>query len=297
MSVPVEKMDTGMKESVTGIGAGVVLGLLIALAGSQGSVAGIGGLSLFASCVVYAYVLNWIVFVPSFLAHTEHYFDLTGSLTYLTVTLGALLFGPQDPRAMLVGVLVIIWAGRLGSFLFARVRKAGSDSRFDKMKHNFAQFLMTWTLQGLWVSFTLAAGLVALTSDTPKSFDLACVIGAVVWIAGFSIEVIADKQKSDFKDDPANEDDFISTGLWAWSRHPNYFGEIVLWTGIAIIALPVMQGWQHLCLISPVFVFVLLRYVSGVPLLEKKGKRRWGDDPDYQEYLANTPVLMMSRPS
>ena len=251
---------------------------------------------MFASCVAFAFVVNWLLFIPSFLAHTEHYFDLTGSLTYLSVVAFGLIFGPSDPRAVLVGVLVAIWAMRLGSFLFSRVRAAGSDSRFEKMKYMFLQFLMTWTLQGLWVSFTLAAGLIALTTATPKPLDWACALGVLVWIAGFSIEVIADRQKTQFKADPANEGRFISTGLWSWSRHPNYLGEIVLWAGVAIIALPVMQGWQFIGLISPLFVFVLLTYVSGVRLLENQGKRRWGNDPAYQEYVANTPVLLMSKP-
>ncbi len=290
-------MNKVVIESMVGISVALLLGAIVAWAGSQGSVVLANGWSLFASCVVFAFVVNWLVFVPSFLAHTEHFFDLTGSLTYLSVVGLALAFGPRDPRALLIGLLVFIWAARLGSFLFGRVRAAGSDSRFDKMKHLFSQFLMTWTLQGLWVSFTLAAGLVALTTAAPQPVDWACALGALVWIAGFGIEVVADRQKTAFRADPANEGQFIRTGLWSWSRHPNYLGEIVLWTGIAIIALPVMQGWQYVGLISPVFVFLLLNYVSGVRMLEKQGQRRWGNDPAYQEYLANTPVLLMSKPS
>lgn len=289
-------MNKKMIEPMVGTLVACLLGALVAWAGSQGSVVWLNNWSLFACCVAFAFVVNWLVFIPSFLAHTEHFFDLTGSLTYLSVLAFGLAYGPSDPRAVLIAVLVAIWAMRLGSFLFSRVRAAGSDSRFDKMKHMFLQFLMTWTLQGLWVSFTLAAGLVALTTATPKPLDWACALGLLVWIAGFSIEVIADRQKTQFKADPANEGRFISTGLWSWSRHPNYLGEIVLWAGVAIIALPVMQGWQLIGLISPLFVFVLLTYVSGVRLLENQGKRRWGNDPAYQEYVANTPVLLLSKP-
>ena len=283
-------------ESIMAILVGLLLGIGIAWAGSHGSVVLSGGWPLFGACVLFAFVVNWLIVVPSFMAHTEHFFDLTGSLTYLSVIALALFFGPGDPRAMLIGVLVIVWAGRLGSFLFGRVRAAGADSRFNKMKYNFWQYLMTWTLQGLWVSLTLAAGLVAMTTAGSEPLGGAAALGALLWIAGFTLEVVADRQKTAFRADPINEGQFIRTGLWAWSRHPNYLGEIMLWAGIAIIAVPVMQGWQYAALISPVFVFVLLNYVSGVSLLERQGKKRWGNDPAYQEYLANTPVLLMSRP-
>jgi len=289
-------MNKQVIESIVGTTVGVLLGALVGWAGSQGSVVFDNGWALFGACVGFAFVVNWLIFVPSFLAHTEHFFDLTGSLTYLSVVALALAFGPGDARAWLVAVMVAIWAVRLGSFLFSRVRAAGSDSRFNKMKYMFTQFLMTWTLQGLWVSFTLAAGLIVLTTNSPAPLDWACALGVLVWGAGFAIEIVADRQKSAFKADPANEGQFIRTGLWAWSRHPNYLGEIVLWAGVAIVALPVMQGWQFIGLISPLFVFVLLNYVSGVRLLEKQGKRRWGNDPAYQEYVANTPVLFMSKP-
>ena len=275
----------------------VAVAALVAWAGSQGSVL-FGGWPLFAVCVAFAFLVNWIVLVPSFIAQTEHYFDLTGSLTYLSVT-GLALYGASqvDARSLLVALLVGIWALRLGTFLFRRVRQAGADQRFDKLKRSFPRFLMTWTLQGLWVSFTLAAGLVVFTSASRVPLDGFALAGALLWLIGFGVEVVADRQKSAFNADPANEGAFIRRGLWAWSRHPNYFGEILLWCGIALIALPVMQGWQFVGLVSPLFVFVLLRYISGVPLLEARGRRRWGNDPAYQEYVANTPALLMSPPA
>jgi steroid 5-alpha reductase family enzyme len=117
-------------------------------------------------------------------------------------------------------------------------------------------------------------------------------IGGLVWLFGFSMEVIADLQKSRFRADPANKGKFINTGLWAWSRHPNYFGEITLWVGVAIIALPILRGWQWLTLISPVFVFVLITRVSGLPMLEKRADEKWGGQEDYEAYKKRTPVLV-----
>ena len=117
--------------------------------------------------------------------------------------------------------------------------------------------------------------------------------GLLIWAAGFAIEATADVQKSRFRADPANRGAFIHTGLWAWSRHPNYFGEIVLWIGVAVIALPVLQGWQYVTLISPLFVILLLTRVSGVPLLEKRADEKWGGQDDYEAYKRRTPVLVI----
>jgi len=122
--------------------------------------------------------------------------------------------------------------------------------------------------------------------------DLFALIGLLVWVFGFAMEVVADYQKSRFNADPKNKGKFIQTGLWSRSRHPNYFGEIVLWIGVMIIALPVLQGWQWVALISPVFVTLLLTRVSGIPLLEKKADQKWGGQADYEAYKRQTPGLI-----
>ena len=111
-----------------------------------------------------------------------------------------------------------------------------------------------------------------------------------------SILIAADSQKSHFRANPANKDEFIRTGLWAWSRHPNYFGEIALWIGITVAALPALSGWQYVTLISPIFVLILIGRVSGVPLLEAKADRKWGGREDYEQYKASTPVLVPRPP-
>ena len=275
--------------------AAVAVGALIAFAGGQGSIVW-QGVPLFVVCALLAYAVQWLVFVPSFLAHTEHYFDLTGSATYLALTALALFAGNGDMRAHVIAVLVAVWALRLGSFLFVRVKQDGSDGRFDELKFSFPRFLMTWTIQGLWVFLTLAAALAAMTVATSVPMGMLAWVGVVVWVVGFGIETTADAQKRAFKRDPANAGRFITTGLWAWSRHPNYFGEITLWVGIALIAAETLSGWRWVTMISPVFVFVLLNFISGVPLLESRGKKRWGADPEYQAYKARTPVLVPRPP-
>jgi len=273
----------------------ILIGWLVALAGSQNG-ATLGGLPVFAIVVALAFLVQWLVFIPAFIFQTEKFFDITGSITYITVTGVALCYSrysvPLDARSVLVAALVIIWAIRLGTFLFSRIQKAGKDDRFDEIKPNFLRFLNVWTIQGLWVTFTAAAALVAITSSTRKDLDAFAIVGALVWLIGFAIEVVADAQKSRFNADPANKGKFIRTGLWSRSRHPNYFGEIVLWIGIAIIAIPVLQGWQWVAMISPVFVAILLTRISGIPLLQKKAEAKWGGQADYEEYKKNTPVLI-----
>ncbi len=270
----------------------ILIGILVALAGSQGG-ASIAGVPLFAFSVGLAFLIQWLVFIPAYLAQTEKFFDLTGSLTYISVIAIAVFFSKgADGRSILLAALVVIWAIRLGSFLFGRIQKAGKDDRFDEIKPSFIRFLNVWTIQGLWVTFTMAAALVAITSTSRKELDLFAIIGFLVWIFGFAIEVAADSQKRRFNANPDNKGKFIQTGLWSRSRHPNYFGEIILWVGVAMIALPVLQGWQWVALISPVFVTLLLTRVSGVPLLENKADKKWGGQADYESYKKSTPVLI-----
>ena len=270
----------------------ILIGWLVTWAGSQGGHA-VSGVPVFVWSVGLAYLIQWLVFIPSYLRQTEKFFDLTGSFTYVSVTSLALLLGPGlDARSVLLWALVVIWAVRLGTFLFRRIKQAGKDDRFDELKPSFIRFLNVWTIQGLWITFTAAAALVAITTANRKDLDVFAGLGLLVWGAGFAIEVIADSQKSRFSANPANKGKFIQTGLWARSRHPNYFGEIMLWVGVAIIALPVLQGWQWVALISPVFVTLLLTRVSGVPLLEKKADKKWGGQPEYEAYKQRTPVLI-----
>ncbi len=282
--------------SLISTAVGIVVAALVTLAVSASSISA-GGIRIVAIATFVAFLVNWVAFVPSFLAHTEHYFDITGTMTYLAVIVLSLILADRyDARSVLVTVLVAIWTLRLGIFLFRRVKVAGKDGRFDEMKYRWAWFFMTWTLQGLWVVLTLACAIAIITTDDPKSIGVFAIVGLIVWVVGFAIEAISDQQKSAFKADPVNDGRFITTGLWAWSRHPNYFGEIMLWTGIAIMAIPVLTGWRWVALISPVFVYVLLTRISGLPMLEARGKKRWGAEPAYQDYIANTPVLMMRPP-
>jgi steroid 5-alpha reductase family enzyme len=256
------------------------------------------GIELVFNAVFLAFAIQWIAFIPAYIYQTEKFYDLTGSLTYLLViwyslTLSSDQFTNLNGANIVIVLLISLWAIRLGSFLFMRIHHDGEDKRFRSIKPSASQFFMTWTLQGLWVSLCSMCALTAISSNAGIVTNAFFYIGLALFILGFAIEVMADMEKSAFKANQENKDKFITTGLWARSRHPNYFGEIVLWTGIAVMSFSSLEGLQYLTLISPIFTYLLLVYVSGVRMLEARGDLKWGDDLAYQEYKKKTPVLFI----
>ena len=278
--------------SILSILACLALGTIMALAGSPGSIT-FNGLPSFALAASIGFILHWLIFIPSYIYQTEHYFDLIGSISYISIVLFTFLaLNNLDVRSILIGLLIMVWAVRLGSFLFIRVKRDGKDNRFTVMKTKFWWFLFTWTIGGLWVFITMAAGLAAMTSAKVVPLGWFALIGIFLWLEGFLVEVVADHQKNRFRSKKENQGRFINEGLWSFSRHPNYYGEITLWLGIAFIAFPVLQGWQKLTLISPIFVYILLTRISGVTMLERRADKKWGDDPEYQRYKETTSSLI-----
>jgi len=260
------------------------------------------GLLLFGApiillCAVVSFVAHWIIAVPSVLISSEKYFDLTGMIATLFVVFTAMFAllnsGQQGSiRSTIVAIFVSIWTLRLGTFLYKRIIKSGEDIRFREIKKSLPKFLMAWTLSALWVFLTTVNAITVIALNSQEPLGPFFLIGAILWILGFAFEVVADRQKKSFAELAENKDKFITQGLWSISRHPNYFGEIVLWTGIAIISLPLLSGWQYLALVSPVFVFLLLTKISGLPFLEDKAEKKWGDVKDYIEYKNKTPILV-----
>ena len=286
-------MSNTVKEYVT-ITIAVCISVLIALACAQGSLI-VGEYPVLFICLLITFGVQWLVFIPSYYFSTERFYDLTGSITYIVVTLTALYHKSNfighrsDLRSLLIAVFILVWALRLGSFLFLRILKDTEDRRFSEWKKSFPMFLRVWTLQGLWVFLTSVAGVTAISSRKIIDPDIFLYIGSLLWVFGFLFESIADYQKRKFRSE--NQNQFIQTGLWSLSRHPNYFGEIVLWSGIALIAFPALTGVQCVSLVSPVFVFLLLTRVSGVPILEKHADETWGKKKEYKKYKEKTPVL------
>lgn len=249
------------------------------------------------NAVILAFLIQWVAYIPAYLLQTEKFYDLTGSLTYLTVIwfvyLSSNQVGEVNFQNLIVTVLISIWAIRLGSFLFSRIHKDGEDKRFRSIKTSPSQFFMTWTLQGMWVSICSMCAITGISSSEGLVLNPLFYLGFILFLIGFSIEVIADHQKTVFRAIKENKDKFISTGLWSKSQHPNYFGEILLWSSIAIMSFSSLSGTQYLTMISPIFTYVLLVYISGVRMLDDMGNKKWGHLEEYKQYKQNTPVLFI----
>ena len=248
-------------------------------------------------CAVICIGMQWVVWIPASIGQTERFYDLTGGLTYLTVVGFSLWAGSQSEtpslRELIVSLLVVIWSLRLSSFLYLRIHRTGKDGRFDKLKTSPIRFLVPWTLQGLWVFLTMIVVIVINSqADSAPALGVWDGIGLSIWILGFGIEVIADNQKTIFNTEPDNQGKWIDSGLWSYSRHPNYLGEILLWTGIAFFGISCFTGLERVAWISPIFIYLLLTKISGTPILDKRALEKWGDDPEYQKYRVNTPALI-----
>ena len=274
----------------------ILLAYLVAIAASVDGVF-FSGIPIILLCAIVSFLTHWMIAAPSLITSSEKYFDFTGMVATLLVVLTAMFAllssGAQvSIRSVFVASFVSVWTLRLGIFLYKRIVKAGEDTRFRDIKKSLPKFLMTWTLSALWVFLTTVNAITLIALNPLEPIGIFFIMGALLWLLGFGFEVIADRQKKHFSEQPKNEGRFITQGLWSVSRHPNYFGEIILWAGIAIISLPFLSGWQYVILVSPVFVFLLLTRISGLPFLEDKAEKKWGEDKDYIEYKKRTPILV-----
>ena len=249
-------------------------------------------------CMVASFIVHWVAFIPSFLANTEKFYDITGTVAYLVVLFIASSLtmdssnGKLGLRSMVVIGMVSLWAIRLGIFLFIRVLRVGEDRRFREAKKSFSKYLVWWTMSALWVFLTTANALTLIINNKKLVNEPIFYLGVLIWIVGICFEVIADEQKRRFRINKKNKNKFISSGLWSISRHPNYFGEILLWVGVAVISFPTLDGFQYVTLISPIFIYVLLTKISGVNLLEDHADKKWCDSEDYKKYKQKTSTLI-----
>ena len=256
-------------------------------------IANLTGIQNITYAVLYIFLIHLLIFVPSYFFQTEKFFDLTGTISYVSSVL-FIFFKSNTVESINLGSLVlstfiIIWSLRLGTFLFLRIKKAGKDRRFTEIKKSFSWFFMTFSISGMWVTICSICALTGIANGI--IFSSTTIIGIIIFIIGFTIEIIADSQKTKFRANDDNKDKFISSGLWKYSRHPNYLGEIILWLGISLISFSSLEGFQYITLISPIFTYLLLVNVSGINFLEKSGKKKWGHLDSYKKYLKETPRL------
>ena len=251
------------------------------------------GLDFFIKVISLIFGLQIIGFIPSFYLKSEKYYDLFGGITFASsiILISFLRFKKitdLNIREIILAISVLFWTIRLSFFLFQRVKRVGKDERFDSYKFSFSKFLLAWMTQGLWVFICLLPVLIVFSTPTNPEL-LYLTFGGLIYFLGLVIEIIADYQKTNHNKKNEKERKFISSGLWSKSRHPNYFGEFLIWTGITIICFPVFSGFKYLGLMTPIFIYLLLNYISGVNLLEERAKEKWGNNPEYIKYLKTTP--------
>jgi len=256
------------------------------------------GLSLFLVTLIIDFGLQFVFGVLSIVLKSEKFYDLIGGLTHILCSIVGVFYEWNVAvkisfEAKLIQALCICcWAGKLGSFLLYRVIKAGGDKRFDSVRKSPIKLLIAWFLQGLWVYMNILPSLF-MWATTKKDMTFVSVIGWVVFLFGLLFETVADYQKTVFRNNPANKGRFITSGLWGISRHPNYFGEIVLWYGLSISAAPYFSSqWAYFTLLCPTATALQICFVTGIPLLEKSGMEHWGNEPQYAHYVHNTGVLV-----
>jgi len=236
--------------------------------------------------------INLLMFLPAFLFKTDKLTDISYAITFVLIALYSLFSNQMSTAAIIFAVMILLWALRLGIFLLIRVRRTGKDKRFNDKRDNFWKFGGFWLLQGISVWLIMIPSILFF-SKVKINLDLVSYIGIIIWGCGLIIETVSDIQKFNFKKNLENNDRWIESGLWKYSRHPNYFGEIMLWVGIYLYVLPTLTAWESLLgAIGPIYIATIILFVSGIPILEKSADARWGQQNEYQNYRKRTSLLI-----
>ena len=241
---------------------------------------------------VIALALNGAFFAVAAARRTDVVTDLSYSLTFALLAVVLPLTGAREPSQLIASLLVLLWAIRLGGYLFRRILRMKVDHRFDAMRDKPLRFARFWLLQAVSVAVIMLPVSYLLDRSGAPGLGAWAVAGAAVWLGGLLIEAVADAQKSAFRSKDENRGRFIASGLWRYSRHPNYFGEILVWWGVFLYAVPFLEGAAFAVVVGPVFITVLLLFVSGIPLLERSADDKYGDDPAYRDYKRRTSILV-----
>jgi steroid 5-alpha reductase family enzyme len=245
------------------------------------------------STLMISFAIQAIFFIFAAWFKTDKVTDFSYSLTFIILTLIAFLQnGAFAPLQTVVAMAVLIWAFRLGMYLFIRILNIGKDTRFDDKRGDPLKFLGFWVLQAVTVWIVMLPVTAFLSMDQLHGWSALSIIGAILWIIGFTVEAVSDSQKYRFKNIKANRGKWIDSGLWKYSRHPNYFGETVLWWGLFLVMAPSFEGLLYLTIAGPLFITLLLLFVSGIPLLEKSAEERYGDNEAFREYRKRTSIFI-----
>lgn len=238
-------------------------------------------------------VFNLVMFLIAYKQQTDKLTDISYAVTFVALT----VYVVSTADALLTAswilfCMVVLWAIRIGGYLFMRIRKIGRDKRFDDKRSDFVKFLSFWMLQAVTV-WVVMLGVISFFAEGVKPITGFMIAGIVIWASGLLIEAVADWQKFQFMQKKSNKNKWIASGLWKYSRHPNYFGEIAVWFGVYVFVVSGLEGSaQYIAMASPLFITFLLLFVSGVPLLEKSADKRWGKDKNYQKYKKTTSIII-----
>jgi steroid 5-alpha reductase family enzyme len=246
---------------------------------------------LFYFIVIFGIQLCCFAFAMTL--HTDKLTDISYGMTFVVLVL-FFLFTRRPvtwPKAA-AAVMIAVWGLRLAIYLFIRIIRIGRDTRFDDKRDSFKNFGFFWLLQAVSVWIILLPVTFLFGSTGAGRSTVVPAAGIVVWVLGFAIESAADQQKFRFKSNSENSGRWIRHGLWKYSRHPNYFGEILCWWGVFLLALPYFRGIAWAGILGPVHITVLLLFVSGIPLLEKQSDDKYGDKDGYGEYKRKTSILV-----
>jgi steroid 5-alpha reductase family enzyme len=239
-----------------------------------------------------ALAVNGAFFAVAAARRTDVVTDLSYSLTFALLAVVLPFTGAAKPVQLVASLLVLVWAARLGTYLFRRILRTKVDHRFDGMRETPLRFARFWLLQAITVAVVMLPVSYLLDQDKPSTLGGWSIAGAAVWLVGLVVEAVADAQKAAFKAKVENRGRFIASGLWRYSRHPNYFGEMLVWWGLFVYAVPVLHGAAFGVALGPVFITLLLLFVSGIPPLERSADQTYGSEPAYREYKRRTSILV-----
>ena len=240
---------------------------------------------------IFVVLSNIVMFVPAYIKQTDKLTDISYGVSFALLGIFAFMRSEKSAMHVLLLIAILAWSLRISTFLLIRIRKMGRDVRFDDMRNRFFAFLRFWLVQGVSVFVVLLCSLIAWTNSGSRITALS-IAGLTLFFAGLLMEATADLEKFKFNNNPKNKGKWIDVGLWRKTRHPNYLGEMSVWTGIYIFVVPSLSGWQMaVAAVSPLYIIGLLSFVSGIPLLEKSADKRWGKDDDYKKYKKEVPVL------
>mmetsp|Transcript_7901 Transcript_7901/g.28031 ORF Transcript_7901/g.28031 Transcript_7901/m.28031 type:complete len:329 (-) Transcript_7901:93-1079(-) len=225
--------------------------------------------------------------------------DFAGSMNFIIIALMSLIIGDwYSARQIILVAEVLICRFELAIFLLMRVLKRGKDDRFDEVREHFCRFFGFWVFQAIWAWTCTAPAVLACAMPADAPLDYRDFVGIAVFVVGVSMQFLADYQKSEFRANPANKGKFCDVGIWSWSRHPNYWGEILIWTGIFVGSLAATDNsiiWAGL--MSPLYTLLILLGFSGAPIAESESNKRYGRGANAEAYAewrrATSPIVVM----